>query len=181
MVTQHETDAAALLQSGILAVITHGAHILQSSARWRNSCEGWLKAELLAHFNDLPGTTARPEQGNIDLTIVFPTQTVLLELKTFPTNYGGTGKPITNFIQGVVTDLQKLRRKVAPSEAGYVLWLAYPIPDPVPLQWLDKHHPRVIAASASTTLLTTVALERNLTVHVYLSRCPEGSGTAQTT
>ena len=52
-----------------------------------------------------------PEFGSrrkVDLAIQSRGETVLLELKTFPTNYGAGGKPITNFIDSVIADLEKL-------------------------------------------------------------------------
>ena len=43
-------------------------------------------------------------------------QTVRIDLKTFPTNYGLSGKPITNFIAGVILDLSERGAQNRPSD-----------------------------------------------------------------
>ena len=117
------------------------------------SCEGWLKVELLRAFTAtlLSSDNAEilPEHQNVDLTIRTASEEVLLELKTFPTNYGRPGKPITNFIGSVVSDLKKLSIRRTSSTIGLAVWMAYPVPDPLPATW-PNHVAKVEAAAART-------------------------------
>src|SRR4051812_2462232 len=91
-------------------------------AAQRASCEGWLKVELLHDFrvyfpletvtihpeSVLATSTFAPTRSAADLVLRSDAEEVIVELKTFPTNYGGSGKPITNFINGVIDDLQNV-------------------------------------------------------------------------
>ncbi len=91
----------------VVEVILSGRSRIVVCAHYGVSCEGWLKVELLTGLTPLlahwPDMTIVPEANQVDLTIQTKTDQVLLELKTFPTNYGRGGKPITNFVQDVVT------------------------------------------------------------------------------
>lgn len=102
------------------------------------SCEGWPKVELLWRLLgifDADMTEITPELNGVDLVIRGQSEEMLIELKTFPTNYGRTGKPITNFIGGVVDDLAKLARKRTGSAIGLAAWIAYAVPEPIPPTW----------------------------------------------
>jgi hypothetical protein len=54
-----------------------------------------------------------------------PDEGVLIELKTFPANYGAPGKPITNFVDGVIEDLHKLTGGCDELTVGIAVWIAY--------------------------------------------------------
>ena len=100
-----------------------------------------------------------PEFGSrrkVDLAIQSRGETVLLELKTFPTNYGAGGKPITNFIDSVIADLEKLSEERG-GGTGLAAWLAYPIPEPPPSQWSD-HLARVEAHARATLRSERISL-----------------------
>ena len=125
-----------------LRAVTHaGRRIIQTAANYRISCEGWLKLTMVAEFSELSGVTVMPEHSHVDIVLAAAAGTAYLELKTFPTNYGRAGKPITNFIDGVIGDIRKLR-EVSPPGFGYVAWLAYPVPFPWPAQW-QRHLARI--------------------------------------
>lgn len=150
--------------------VTTDAAVIRTCSRKRVSCEGWLKAELLTRLDRQANCQVSPELDYVDLTVQLGAVTYLLELKTFPTNYGGAGKPITNFIGSVVGDLAKLRARSAPAQHGYALWMAYPIPDRRLSVW-DTHLGRIVAASTSTVLIHSLELEAGASAHFYLSRC----------
>lgn len=113
-------------------------------AELRISHEGWLKIELLHALSARDKITLLPEKDNIDVVVCRdnPNECCLIELKTFPTNYGGAGKPITNFINSVIRDVKKLKAKQKTAEAGLVVWVAYPIPEGKCEQW-DCHLAKV--------------------------------------
>jgi hypothetical protein len=154
---------------------------LKVASTHRVSCEGWLKLELLHDFNDVlsDGVEIRAEHGlrapetNLpsgaaDLAVRRGDESVLVELKTFPTNYGGSGKPITQFIAGVVADLNKLCKHRGPA-TGLVVWLAYPIPEPMPGFWAD-HLKRVEQVAARTRNHQRIGVGGGY-VHLYVMQC----------
>ncbi len=87
-------------------------------ARIRKNADGEVLTELTARLLKSDQTAVLPELNRVDLTVTTPTGNCLIELKTFPTNYGGAGKPITNFIASVVRDLEKLSRMREEKKAG---------------------------------------------------------------
>ncbi len=163
----------------ITKVINTGASRVLVCALYRVSCEGWLKVELLkaltGTFVGKSDVELLPEIDDIDLTVKAAEQQVYIELKTFPTNYGGGGKPITNFIDGVIHDLSKLELRSGANSVGLVVWLAYPIPEPPPPPWL-KHLERVEAASAGTLRIERLLLYENKFAHMYIMRSKPHDG-----
>lgn len=157
----------------IVDVVKEGRSRIAVSAAFRVSCEGWLKIEILKSlwesFGDSETNEILPESEHFDLVVKADGQTVRIELKTFPTNYGQSGKPITNFIDGVVRDLSKLCAQSGPTNIGLAVWLAYPIPEPLPRHW-PEHLLRVQAAAASTLRSDKIALWENNYVHLYIMR-----------
>jgi hypothetical protein len=105
-------------------VAAAGTSQIATCARSGASCEGWLKVELSHALDRLPGVWVTPEADNVDLTVRPGDELVLCELKTFPTNYGGAGKPITNFIAGAVRDLEKLASRTNERTQGLAIWMA---------------------------------------------------------
>src|SRR5207245_5656086 len=101
----HTQGATELLMDSIIdtvvKVVLSGRARITVCAANGVSCEGWLKVELLRGLVDALGSTDAteilPEAQNVDLTVRRASDQVLIELKTFPTNYGGGCKPNTNF------------------------------------------------------------------------------------
>ena len=155
----------------VAEVATSGRSRIATCAAYGVSCEGWLKVELLQRFTRVlqavPGADIEPELQNVDLTISTPSQRFLIELKTFPTNYGRSGKPITNFIQGVVSDLGKLRTKKQDSDIGLAVWMAYVVPEPVPSTW-SGHFRKVEAHAAQTICSERILLWDNAYANLYV-------------
>ena len=110
-----------------------------------------------------------PNRAAADIAVRRGSQEVLIELKTFPTNYGGVGKPITNFIASVVRDLEKLCARRG-SATGLVAWLAYPIPAPIPPSW-SQHLGKIEDAAAITRRSHRVEVLHNKFVHLYVMDC----------
>jgi hypothetical protein len=108
-----------------------------------------------------------PEHKNVDLVVTSATERVWIELKTFPCNYGGSGKPITNFIAGIVADLEKLAGRVGPTSVGIVLWVAYSIPDNTPTSW-TTHLRKVEGAALRTVCFDSVPLWKDHSAHMYI-------------
>lgn len=174
--------SASHLSEAVLDAVAHVVDEhrdrLAAVSRRRISCEGWLKIELLhtlAAHEDLPDQVqVEAELDHVDLTLPGEDGSCLIELKTFPTNYlGGGGKPITNFIDGVVSDLDKLATKTDESDVGLAVWLAYPLSHPVPSRWAD-HLGKVEEASGATLMARRYDLEGEEWVGVYVMESPTG-------
>lgn len=135
------------------------------------SCEGWLKVELLhaftLKFGDEAGVEIVPEQQHVDLVVSHPRGKLLLELKTFPCNYGRSGKPITNFIGGVVRDLEKLSRLRSAKTRCLAVWIAYAVPDKVPATW-SQHLGRVQRAASLTHCIEVIPLWPGQCAHLHI-------------
>lgn len=149
------------------AVATTGTSQIAACARSGASCEGWLKVELSHALDRLPGVMVTPEAGNVDLTVRRGDELVLCELKTFPTNYGRAGKPITNFIAGVVADLEKLASRTNERTRGLAIWMAYYIPEPVPPQW-PEHLVKVRRSAAEQLHVEKIRLDGSRFAHLYV-------------
>ena len=149
---------------------------------YRISCEGWLKIELLLRLDevfssDTPSVAC--EANRVDLSVSSHGETVLIELKTFPTNYGASGKPITNFIDGVIEDLQKLAGRCSEHTVGIAVWLAYPVPASEPSAWA-AHVQRVNAQAAGVLRSEQIPLWENKTAHLYITQCKSTAAAAGT-
>jgi len=92
---------------------------------------------------------------------------VLCELKTLPANYGRAGKPITNFIAGVVADLEKLASRTDERTRGLAIWMAYYISEPVPPQW-PEHLVKVRRAAAEQLHVEKIRLDGPRFAHLYV-------------
>jgi len=148
-------------------VVVAGTSQIAACARSGASCEGWLKVELSHALDRLPGVVVTPEAHNVDLTIRRGNDVVLCELKTFPTNYGRAGKPITNFIASVVRDLEKLASRTDERTQGLSIWMAYYIPEPVPPQW-PAHLAKVKRAAAEQLHVEKIRLDGPRFAHLYV-------------
>lgn len=167
------------------AVLDAVAHVVDehrdrvaATSRRRISCEGWLKIELLhalASHKGLPDCVqVEAELDRVDLTLVSEDRSCLIELKTFPTNYlGGGGKPITDFVGGVIGDLDNLAIKTDDRDTGLAVWLAYPLTHPMKPEWED-HLGKVEEASDATLMARRYDLEDDEWVGVYVMQSPTG-------
>ena len=158
----------------ITEVVNEGRMRIAECAASGVSCEGWLKIELLKSLSESLSETGAneiiTEADHFDLVVTTDSQTIRIELKTFPTNYGRSGKPITKSIEGVIRDLSKLSAKSGPTSVGLVVWLAYPIPEPLPRQW-PGHLLKVQVQSGGTLRSDKIALWGNNFAHLYVMRC----------
>ncbi len=151
----------------IAKVVSEGRTRIAECAASGGSCEGWLKIEILNRLSE--SVSVRAEEERFDIVVTTESQTVRIELKTFSTNYGRSGKPITQSIQGVIRDLSKLATKRGPTSVGLVVWLAYPIPEPLPKQW-PAHLLKVQAESEGTLRSEKFELWGNNFAHLYVMR-----------
>lgn len=154
----------------VVEVAVTGRSRIVVCAAYGISCEGWLKVEIVRALSSavaVDRTEILPEWQNIDLTIRSVSEKVLLQLKTFPTNYGRSGKPITNFIDGVAKDLAKLSEKRNSVAVGLAVWMAYPIPEPTPHTW-PAHLAKVEAAAASIRRAERIPLWENTFARLYV-------------
>lgn len=142
---------------------------LKLCAKLRISHEGWLKIELLNALSDEGQLTLFPEKGNVDIVVYKGNskESCLVELKTFPTNYGGSGKPITNFIKSVIKDIDKLKAKHETAETGMVVWVAYPIPQDNSI-WNDSHYSKVYEQAGEPISSKMIKLGNNCHAHLYI-------------
>lgn len=159
-----------VIVDAIVEVAREGRSRIATCALLGVSAEGWLKVELLRKLaQDLHPDSHRilPEWERIDLAVEAGVERVLVQLKTFPTNYGRAGKPITNFIAGVVEDLEKLSRKREGRATGLAAWMAYVIPEPVPPTW-PGHLAKVQAAAGSTRRQERIPLWEKASANLYI-------------
>lgn len=161
----------------IIDVCLSGRSCISTCSSFGISCEGWLKVELLNRFILLTDqwnlTDILPEYQNIDLVLRTHSEEVLIELKTFPTNYRrGGGKPITNFIDSVISDLNKLSTRSSGNTniTGIAVWMAYLIPEPTPSEWHD-HLNRIEEAVGSTLRAERIPLWESNYANLYIMKC----------
>ncbi len=123
--------------------------------------------KLVAALGRSEGTEILVEFRNVDLTVRTRSEEVLVQLKTFPTNYGRAGKPITNFVAGVADDLRKLAEKRPSTGIGLAAWMAYVVPEPIPPSW-PGHLARIEAASTRTLRAERIPLWGKAFANLYV-------------
>jgi hypothetical protein len=139
----------------------------------------WFHDALLHALSGVPGLTAQKTGRGLagpDLVVQSDGGTLLVEIKTLPTNFGRSGRGlsatgITQRISSVIADLDRLASVLVSGERGYVLWLAYPIPDDVVTRdrW-HEHYSRVRKKSPATETVVELRLGGELGyANVYLS------------
>ncbi len=155
----------------IRGTVRNSSSRIATCAAARVSCEGWLKVELLhaltLRFNDREDVELLPEKQHIDLVISDRQEKILIELKTFPCNYGASGKPITNFIGGVIRDLEKLCPLRAKGTKCLAVWVAYAIPDTIPASW-PRHLARVRGVASVTHCVDVIPLWPGQNAHLHI-------------
>ncbi len=103
----------------------------------RMSCEPWLHVEfgyVLRQMIDRGKITSmelekpypRPRGARCDIWFSGDDTEAWIEMKSVVTNYGGAGKPITNQVDSVIGDMQKLANAPADAER-LVLFVVYPL------------------------------------------------------
>ncbi|MFN8634268.1 MAG: hypothetical protein U0893_10470 [Chloroflexota bacterium] len=101
------------LRAKIATTIHANLDLLRLSAAQYRSCEkDWLVRKLSDALGRVAGLTVSPEvpivAGGrtklVDLVLSRADVRLLLEVKSFPTNYGLGGKPITQFRNSVIRD-----------------------------------------------------------------------------
>lgn len=144
---------------------------IRACAAYGVSCEGWLKVELIRElatkYLAREDIEIKPEFRNTDIVINTPDSDLLIELKTFPTNYGSGGKPITNFIAGVAADLDKLANNRTERSQGLCIWLAYAIPVPEPTAW-SVYLQRIEPKTARTVKFEQIVLWDKYFAYLYV-------------
>jgi hypothetical protein len=176
-------DLDQILRNGIVKVVERDRETLVHLAALRQHCEkAWLQRAMLRYFGTLSSIQTSEQvrmlsgvpRKVVDLVLTCETGTTLLELKSVVTNYttasGGGGKPITQMRDGVIKDLTLLSRYVGGATTGFVLWIAYPIPDYNHCQWRRDHYVLVDRSSDGTEELCEPINVGNAYAHVYLSR-----------
>jgi len=121
---------------------------LANFASIRAKYEGWLKVEicdiLSDHFENV-----LPEQSRIDITF----NDWAIELKTINTNYRhgnvkNMHRPITKNIEGIIDDINKLKRKIDNNSA--VLFTVFPANENNQ-QWLS-HSKKIVDKLCKVTI-----------------------------
>lgn len=165
------TTLDEILRQALRTVMEMGQAEVRRAARDGVSCEKWLHQALHERLTLAPDVEVAREEGQVDLTLRAPQngETLVVEIKTFPTNYGQAGKPITQFIDSVINDLNKLRIKASEGTFGRVIWIAYPVPTEIPDQWIN-HLARVKRASTGTERLASISVGTDMKALAYISR-----------
>jgi hypothetical protein len=155
----------------IRGTVRNSSSRIAACAEARVSCEGWLKVELLyafaLKFKDRDDVEILPEKQHIDLVLLDRQEKILIELKTFPSNYGASGKPITNFIGGLIQDLEKLCPLGVKGTKCLAVWIAYPIPDTIPASW-PRHLSRVRGVASVTHCVDVIPLWPGQNAHLHI-------------
>src|SRR5437016_5944678 len=105
----------------IVQVLRSSQQKIALCSKYRISCEGWFKIELLWRLDEVFSSdtaSVAAEANRVDLSVSSAGESVLIELKSFPTNYGAPGKPITHFIDGVIERLHKFAGRCSGHTAG---------------------------------------------------------------
>jgi hypothetical protein len=71
------------------------------------------------------------------------------------------------FISGVVSDLEKLGRRIGPGAVGIVVWVAYSIPDSTPATW-PNHLRKIETAASRTVCIEKLPLWKGHSAHMYI-------------
>ncbi len=73
-------------------VLKEGRSRIVVCTAYRMSCEGWLKVELVRGLSEAlleaGDIQILPEEDRVDVVVQTSENRILVELKTFPTNYG---------------------------------------------------------------------------------------------
>ena len=103
----------------------------------RMSCEKWLQGEFLYILHQVEKDNIIsefvpeksypvPRSGRCDLWFRIQNTEIWLELETIVTNYGSPGKPITNQIDHILHDVERVRTKPK-SGVRHVMFFVYPL------------------------------------------------------
>lgn len=105
---------------------------LRSLAIEKRRDEKWLKRQVVSILRECGITPFEeksypfPSQERCDIYFQIGQYEYWLEMKTFPTNYCGGGKPITNFIEEAVSTIAKLAKISSEQRRILALFLFYP-------------------------------------------------------
>jgi hypothetical protein len=137
-------------------VLEEDADVISRLTRSRTQCEKWLQIELFKRFiRRFPDNKIVPERpypwggSNRRGCDLWCRESdggeSWVELKTCATNYGSSGRPITQQIAAAICDIERL--KTLPSDAKrYLFLLAYPIPVGGRLEEVDGTRPDAVRA-----------------------------------
>lgn len=131
------TDLLDLIGS----IITYNRDLVLIAIRQRAKFEGWLKFELARQLKmDYYDTVVEYHLSNGQFVDLFSNGS-LIELKTPNTNYKAPNvenktRPITNNIDGIISDIKKLR---ALNNPGYIAFVMFPVDE----EKCDMHIKRV--------------------------------------
>lgn len=181
---------AELVRREIEGLLHRRRDLVIMAVRHRAKFEGWLKFELGAVLEArLEIESVEPERGygkndRCDLACDTGTGTWLIELKTASANWRIEGvvtktRPITNHVDGIITDIEKLRRGCR-SERGLAAFLFFPVTRPVwdsPKRGLNYHLNRIereaeLVPGALRKNDCFVELTENLGVAVFVIETP---------
>jgi len=113
-------------------------------AKHRSKFEAWLKVELCGILAEHNENLVIPEKNFIDITF----ENWKIELKTINTNYRfenviNKTRPVTNNVNGLISDIKKLKKKTKPSKARKaVVFIVFPVKHETP-NWQKIHLPKI--------------------------------------
>lgn len=133
---------------------------LLAAAKFRNAMEGWWKIELATILDEALSEDFEMElegEEREDVVIHHQDAKLRIELKAFPTSYGGENKAITDHIAWVAGDVGKLVELTGPRDVGLVIWVVYPVPKKTPRKWAE-YLSRIDAAGGRRVRAETLPL-----------------------
>ncbi len=114
------TEFKSIINDDLLKKIKQ-SYGLAVFANKRSRFEGWLKVELV-NILIQKGKNAFPEVDRVD--IVFD-DILGIELKTINTNYNFNGKPITDNVNSIIKDINKLDNSNLKHK--FIIFIVFPI------------------------------------------------------
>jgi hypothetical protein len=129
---------AETVRAVLVKLASNRKDVMLLATRQRAKFEGWLKFELaaaLASQVDIRNVTLEAPystQGRADLSFEANGATWYIEIKTTNTNWRAPGledktRPVTRNVDGIITDIAKLREACPPSK-GLAVFAVFPVP-----------------------------------------------------
>jgi hypothetical protein len=146
------------------------------------SCEKWLQGEFIWYLYECKKIGAvvdanlekvyGPKAGFCDIWFKTNEKEIWCELEVIVTNYNLPGKPITNQVQHVIDDIEKLKK--CPSQDGeqLVMFVVYPMPvdkrkDDL---WNSIHMSRIANVAEVIAQPSAIRLSDSYEARIYLAR-----------
>lgn len=145
------------------------------------SCEKWIQGEFIHYLNrsiqagtvidaDLEKNYG-PRAGLCDIWFRTKDKEFWCELEVIVTNYRKPGKPITNQVDHVIDDIQKLEKCPAYGAEKFVVFLVYPLSWDGSNEdiWSNRHMVRIGQVAQLLMAPHVIALDSQYEARIYIA------------